>query len=170
MSEHPYASSPTPEPAAADITSFRDEYRFLSNFAFVKGGIRLGEMVGPTVEHLFQAAKTFDADQRASLLAIPHPGAVKQAGRRVTLRADWERVKLSVMAQLQASKYTQPELAVALLATGDARLVEGNHWCDTYWGVCTCRKHDGEGENWLGRILMIQRSFLVATAQRGPAA
>ena len=49
------------------------------------------------------------------------------------------------------------ELAGKLLNTGDAELVEGNHWGDRYWGVC-----DGEGQNKLGKLLMQVRGELRA--------
>jgi predicted NAD-dependent protein-ADP-ribosyltransferase YbiA (DUF1768 family) len=42
-----------------------------------------------------------------------------------------------------------------LLATDEADLVEGNHWNDTFWGVCR-----GVGQNWLGRILMDERASI----------
>lgn len=167
MSTHPFASLPSPEPVTAPIDHFRDEHRFLSNFWFVPGGIRLGDMAGPTVEHVFQAAKTLDPSQRADILATEKPGPAKRLGGRVSLRPDWEHVKLGVMARLQASKYAHADMAQQLLGTGDALLVEGNHWCDTFWGVCTCRTHERVGENWLGRILMIQRSFLNDAVMRG---
>ena len=41
------------------------------------------------------------------------------------------------------------------MATGDAELVEGNTWNDTYWGVC-----NGVGHNHLGKILMQVRQEL----------
>ena len=40
-------------------------------------------------------------------------------------------------------------MASRLINTGDAILIEGNTWGDTYWGVC-----DGVGENRLGKLLM----------------
>jgi predicted NAD-dependent protein-ADP-ribosyltransferase YbiA (DUF1768 family) len=40
-------------------------------------------------------------------------------------------------------------------ATGDRKLVEGNYWHDTFWGVC-----NGVGENYLGEILMHVRQEL----------
>lgn len=160
VSAHPYASLPTPQPQAAPIDHFRDEHRFLSNFWFVPGGISLGALTGATVEHVFQAAKTLDPAEQREVLGAPSPGKAKRLGAKVQLRPDWERVKLGVMARLQAAKYAQPEMARLLASTGDAQLIEGNHWCDTYWGVCTCQAHAAEGQNWLGRILMIQRSVL----------
>ena len=60
-------------------------------------------------------------------------------------------------------KFTDPALAAKLLATGEATLVEGNHWGDTFWGVC-----DGEGRNQLGEILMTVREEL-RTASAQPA-
>jgi len=52
-------------------------------------------------------------------------------------------------------KFKQPELKAKLLATGDAELIEGNHWGDIVWGVCR-----GKGENRLGKILMKVREEL----------
>lgn len=161
MSNHPYASLPTPARGAEPITQFRDEHRFLSNFWYAPG-IELAGVAGPTVEHVFQALKTHDPLERAAVLAATTPGRAKRIGRTVTLRPDWEDVKLGIMARLQGQKYTHnPELARQLLATGDAELVEGNHWCDTFYGRCTCTRHADEGQNWLGSILMILRSTLI---------
>lgn len=158
----PYESLPSPAALTPAITRFKDEHRFLSNFWFVPGGVSYDGMTGPTTEHVFQAAKTLVASERALILAASTPLSAKQLGRNVTLRPDWELVKIGVMASLQASKYSEPGLAAQMVATGDAELVEGNHWNDVFWGRCTCRTHDNEGANWLGRILMIQRSLLLA--------
>ncbi len=48
-----------------------------------------------------------------------------------------------------------PEMILSemLEATGDAELIEGNHWGDTFWGVC-----NGVGQNNLGKLLMAIRS------------
>jgi ribA/ribD-fused uncharacterized protein len=155
-------ATPTAPPQAEAITSFKATHNFLSNFWFVAQGIAYDQMTGPTVEHVFQAAKTLDPDERRAVLTARMPLDARRMGRTVTLRPDWEHMKLGVMAALIGSKFSDRRLAALLLATDDAKLVEGNHWCDTFWGVCDCRKHDNVGENWLGRILMIQRSFLRA--------
>jgi predicted NAD-dependent protein-ADP-ribosyltransferase YbiA (DUF1768 family) len=48
-----------------------------------------------------------------------------------------------------------PILLDRLAATGDAILVEQNHWHDNYYGDCVCdRCKDIPGQNRLGRILM----------------
>ncbi|WP_243013225.1 NADAR family protein [Cryobacterium zhongshanensis] len=158
----PYDSQPTPTNASVPITRFRDGNRFLSNFWFVPQGVSFDQMTGPTVEHVFQAAKTLDRHQRGAILNARTALEAKTLGQKVDLRPDWEFLKLGVMAALQGSKYSDPQLAALLIATDNAHLEEGNHWHDTFWGVCSCSAHDAVGENWLGRLLMIKRSLLLA--------
>ena len=60
------------------------------------------------------------------------------------------------MAYVLHLKFRQhPELGNLLIATGDAELIEGNIWRDTYWGVC-----NGVGKNRLGELLMQLRNEL----------
>jgi ribA/ribD-fused uncharacterized protein len=113
------------------ITSFRGRYRFLSNFALAT--VLLDGVPYPTVEHAFQAAKTSSRRQRQEILAADTPGRAKRLGRKVTLRDDWEEIKLKVMAGLVRQKFQDPILGQFLLETGDAELVEGNTWNDTDW-------------------------------------
>ena len=109
-----------------------------------------------TVEHAYVASKTLNERERARVRAEPDPYRAKRLGRQLTLRPDWDRIKLSVMETLVREKFTRhPELAVQLVATGTLELTERNHWRDTFWGVC-----DGRGENHLGRILMKVRAEL----------
>ena len=78
------------------------------------------------------------------------PSSAKALGRRVPLRSDWEEVKDFIMEAVCYAKFTQNEgLKEKLIATGDAKLVEGNTWNDIYWGMCK-----GKGQNKLGEILM----------------
>lgn len=132
------------------IEKFDGDYRFLSNFHPVP--IILDDVVYPTVENAFQAAKTLDKDMRLAFLFVS-PGTSKRLGRNVELRADWQDVKLSIMHDLLKQKFTLPDLRVSLLATGDATLIEGNDWDDIFWGVCR-----GVGENHLGKLLMQVRT------------
>lgn len=140
--------------APARIDSFQGEYRFLSNFwpaTVVYEGITYH-----TVEHAYQSAKTLDMSERRRIAALATPSAAKTAGRALAQRADWEAVKLRVMEDCVRYKFTHDaELRAKLLATGDAELIEGNTWNDTFWGVC-----EGKGENHLGMILMKVRGEL----------
>lgn len=142
------------------IDEFRGEYRFLSNF--YRAPIVCEGEVFPTVEHAYQCAKTLDAQERAHIMKANTPGVAKKRGRNVTVRPNWDEVKVDIMTYLVCEKFTQhPHLAEKLVATGDKWLVEGNDWGDTFWGVC-----NSEGENKLGRILMEVRTALGSKVNR----
>lgn len=136
------------------IEEFRGRHRFLSNFFPVDFGVVLddGETY-PTIEHAYQAAKTFSPAQRTLIRISETPGEAKRYGRKVTLRTDWDAVKDDIMLDLVRQKFANAQLRELLLDTGEAELVEGNDWGDTYWG-----KYAGVGQNKLGKILMRVRS------------
>lgn len=142
------------------ITSFRDRHAFLSNFSphptFMDGEDY------PSVEHAFQAAKTYDDQQRQQIRQARTPAQAKTLGRRATLRPDWEQVKYAIMLDLVRRKFKgDPDLQNRLLATGDRTLIEGNTWGDTIWGaVWNRKKARWEGNNLLGGILMKVRKEL----------
>lgn len=136
------------------IDSFRGAYRFLSNFwlaEVVYEGTRHA-----SVEHAYQAAKCLHRSEKEMVRAAATPGQAKRLARTVTVRFDWEEIRVGIMRDLVRLKFrAHADLAAMLVATGDARLVEGNTWGDTFWGECR-----GEGQNWLGRILMEVREEL----------
>ena len=130
------------------ISSFRDEYFFLSNFYPVE--IKLDGIVYPNAETAFQAQKTLDVEERRKFSMLKNPVQAKRLGRKVKLRDDWEEVKLDIMTEVVSQKFLQhPHLIEMLFQTGDEELVEGNKWGDRFWGVCK-----GKGKNHLGKILM----------------
>ena len=135
------------------ITSFTAANRFLSNF--YPSRVELDGEEYPTVEHAYQAAKTLDIAERMTIAQILTAGAAKHFGKSVTMRPDWEVIKLAVMEDLLRQKLTNVTLAARLIATGDDELIEGKTWGDTFWGVC-----NGVGENHLGKLLMKIRSEL----------
>lgn len=143
------------------IDSFHGEYDWLSNFSPVSS-IELDDIPGKSklyfssVEAAYQAAKTIVYSERLPF-RIMSPGQAKRAGKDVTLRADWYGVRLGIMANLCAQKFIKYPYEVLLLSTGTQKLVEGNNWNDTFWGVC-----DGKGRNELGKILMSIREGLVS--------
>ena len=137
------------------IEAFKGEYRFLSNFCPCK--IKLGNYIWPSAEHAYQAAKSLDEKEWDHIHSLPTAAAAKAKGAVLTLRPDWDGVKLSVMEQIVRAKFTQNvPLARALQDTFPHGLVEGNHWGDHYWGVCK-----GYGQNNLGKILMKVRAELL---------
>lgn len=136
------------------IGPFKGEYRFLSNF--YPAEVMFEEVLYPTVEHAYQAAKTLRTDMRLRIRDQATPGGAKREGREVVLREDWDYIKVDIMQDLVFKKFTtHSDLREKLLATGDAELVEINHWHDTFWGMC-----NKIGANRLGRILMKVRGDL----------
>lgn len=134
------------------ITSFDGQYRWLSNFS--PSLVVLDGVVYPTVEHAYQAAKTHPSLREPFKYGTP--GQAKRLGQRVTMRTDWEQVKVAVMRELIQKKFLpHTMLGDKLLATGNAELIEGNTWGDRFWGVC-----GGVGMNKLGILLMEQREYL----------
>jgi predicted NAD-dependent protein-ADP-ribosyltransferase YbiA (DUF1768 family) len=81
----------------------------------------------------------------------------KRYGKIVVMRPDWNDVRLAIMEDLVRQKFLTSSMERLLLSTGDAELIEGNYWGDTFWGVCR-----GVGENHLGKILMKIREELKA--------
>lgn len=132
---------------------FRGEFAFLSNFSPAR--VFLDSMEFPTVENAYMAAKTLNPLERAMFQKLS-PADAKRMGRKVRLRPDWDKIKLVVMYRLLQQKFNLPEYKKKLLDTGTIQLVEENTWGDKYWGVC-----NGEGQNYLGRLLMKIRAELV---------
>lgn len=133
------------------INRFRGDYYFLSNFHPAK--IEYNGLVYGSAEAAFQAQK---CPERASEFCHLGPKSAKALGSRVELRKDWEDVKIRIMFSILLCKFTQnPDLKEMLLNTGDAVLIEGNTWGDTYWGACR-----GTGKNILGRLLMTARKAI----------
>ncbi len=130
------------------IENFRGKYNFLSNFSGHR--VKYDGVTWETSEHAYQAAKTHDKDEKTMIQLCLTPGASKKAGKKITLRDDWDQVKLGIMDRIVHSKFAgNSSLTRKLLATEDAEIIEGNSWGDSYWGVC-----EGKGQNNLGKILM----------------
>lgn len=153
------------------ITKFRGKYRFLSNFWPAE--VTLDGKLYSTTEAAYQASKTTDEAVRETIRAAESPGDAKKLGRAILfgqVRGDWDKVKLRVMRDLLEQKFAPgSELAALLIATGDAPIVEGNFWHDTFWGTCSCKNHEGVGANHLGNILMDLRARLRASCKTGGA-
>lgn len=138
-----------------DITSFKGNYDFLSNFyeaSVVYDGLTYGNN-----EAAYQAQKCCTIEERIPFTQY-RSGQAKREGRKVKLRSDWEEVKVSLMKEIVRAKFTQnPDLSNKLLMTGDRMIIEGNTWHDVFWGVDI---KTGVGENHLGKILMDIREEL----------
>jgi ribA/ribD-fused uncharacterized protein len=146
------------------ITSFQENHRFLSNFwpcyIYWEG------FVHPTLEHAYAASKTDDASVKMRIRSCTTPGEAKEylATHNMQASVSWTiQKKLLVMEELLFLKFggKDPLLTRALMETGNAELIEGNTWDDTFWGVC-----NGTGENHLGKLLMKVRASLFEEKER----
>lgn len=145
------------------IVRFAGQFHFLSNFYWHPFRYN-GEMFN-TSEHAFQSRKATNEQDRQSIKSCPSPGQAKQYARRLPCRPDWEDVKVDIMKDILRAKFSiwNPDqvsrnpLAIRLIQTGDADLIEGNSWGDTFWGQSPV----GNGENMLGKLLMKVRSEIM---------
>jgi ribA/ribD-fused uncharacterized protein len=159
-------------PIPMNHVEFRGELEFLSNFTAADHELTLNIsndswqhmcISSHSVEHLFQAAKATRREDIDRILDTATPGQAKRIGGSIVKRDDWEAVRFDIMVSLLEQKFAPgTRLAGLLLATGTRELIEWNIWHDTTWGRCTCIGHSGDGDNLLGRALMLVRSRLQA--------
>lgn len=154
------------------ILAFRGEYYYLSNFSDFP--ILYRGQLWPTSEHLFQGLKTLIPSFRETIRLARTPSEAKKYGRyRMVnvegvqykmLRPDWDEVKIEVMKHVIDLKFNQhKDIANKLMATNEKILIEGNTWCDNFWGICNCKKCTDKTIprlNMLGIILMTKRQML----------
>ena len=141
------------------INSFTNEYYFLSNYSdskFVYNGIPY-----KNAESAFQSQKCANKEDRKQFSTLTSTEA-KKLGRKISLRKDWEQIKVEQMRQIVSVKFRQnSDLSEKLINTGNEYLEEGNTWGDRIWWTV-----DGKGANLLGQILMELRNELILEKNR----
>jgi hypothetical protein len=123
-----------------------------------KWGFYLDDAEWPSTEHYYHAMKFEDPAIREEIRQASHPMDVAKLAKHYQkqIRKDWEKIKQTVMTRGTYIKCrTHPEVASALLDTGDKKIVENSQY-DYYWG---CGR-DGRGHNTYGKILMDIREKL----------
>lgn len=132
------------------IKEFQGDYRWLSNFATVQ--IEYQGITYPSVEHAFVAAKSLDTEWRLKCSnPNAHPAEIKELGKTVKLRSDWNDIDEDVMYELLDLKFNKEPFKTKLLETKNEYIQEGNWWSGKRWGFCL---KTNEGENLLGEIIM----------------
>jgi ribA/ribD-fused uncharacterized protein len=115
--------------------------------------ITVGNVVYPSVEHAYQAAKFKDAGIKQAIADASSVREARDIGRNNQLRDDWDEVRSSVMESLVRQKFTNHAvLGERLAKTGNADIVMEGY--DEFWGT----GRSGNGENTLGEILETVRS------------
>lgn len=142
------------------INDFSGDYRFLSNF--YQCPFEYKGLTYPNAEAAFQAQKCATEEEKIKYTTTKNPVVAKRMGKKEPgVPSNWDEICYGIMKDILTAKFTIPELREKLKATGDATLIEGNHWHDNRWGKCTCdRCQNKDGQNWLGKILMEVRDSL----------
>ncbi|KAG8380317.1 hypothetical protein BUALT_Bualt06G0003100 [Buddleja alternifolia] len=172
------AIDPTVSPYEASIIFFYktwDPYGAFSNFSLHPFQMPDGNgdyYSWPSVEHYYQAHKFVGLDDPVAKSCLEQiknaksPEEAARLGRRTQrqrpdlVRSDWESVKTDIMYRALKCKFlTYPNLTSMLLSTVGSVLVEASPH-DLFWGG----GRDGEGLNYLGRLLMKLRSELMANS------
>ncbi|GMN26089.1 hypothetical protein TIFTF001_001174 [Ficus carica] len=177
--EETYAIDPTVTQYESKIIFFYkawDLYGALSNFS--PHPIQMPDENGDystwlSVEHYYQAHKFVGVDDPlaqecvAKIKSAKSPEEAARLGRSMQrkrpdlIRSDWESAKIDVMYRALKCKFSiYPHLNSMLLSTTGSVLVEASPH-DLFWGG----GRDGEGLNYLGRLLMQLRSEFLGESQ-----
>jgi len=129
-----------------------ERFKF-SNFRYFERPVRVEGLIYATPEALYQSRKTLDHAERKRIAEARLPNEAKWFGRRVTLRQDWNDIKIEVMKWVQTLRFEQPKAKLELMSyVGE--LVEYNWWHDNFWGYCVCEKCKSKAKhNHLGNII-----------------
>lgn len=149
---------PFPDGTITNFSPNSDNYIYSNFYPYA---VMYEDITYPSNEHAYQASKGLDIEMRMSIMRCGTAAAAKKAGQNIKLRPDWDVIKLQVMKDLVQLKFAPGGgPAAVLLASGNVHLIEGNYWHDLYWGQCFCKRHNWEGNNQLGRLIMDQRTEL----------
>ncbi|KAI4350171.1 hypothetical protein L6164_010680 [Bauhinia variegata] len=167
-----FAVDPTVSPYESSIIFFYktwDPYGAFSNFS--PHPIQMPDGSGDyvtwlSVEHYYQAHKFVGVNDPLAQKCVERiksaksPEEAARIGRSMQrqqphlIRSDWDNIKIDVMYKALKSKFSiYPHLNCMLVSTAGSVLVEASPH-DLFWGG----GRDGEGLNYLGRLLMQLRS------------
>jgi predicted NAD-dependent protein-ADP-ribosyltransferase YbiA (DUF1768 family) len=112
-----------------------------------------------SVLHGYWALAAAGASDRSRIREAQSGREAQDRGGRATQRSDWPNVRIAVMTGLLRAKFSQhPELAEILLSTGDATISYTGFSDSPFWRDVS----DSRGRNWMGRLLELTRSELIA--------
>ncbi len=114
--------------------------------------LRYQGMIFLTVENFYQAMKTTDIAERQKIAQM-NPYEAKKYARLISLRQDWDEIKLDVMEYILRHKFAPNTTWYEKLMSFEGDIVESNNWHDNYWGSCICERCGNNGLNHLGKIL-----------------
>lgn len=108
------------------------------------------------VEAPYQSRKTLVEAEQLEIWRAKTPREARDLGQKVTMRPDWDKMKVDVMYECCLAKFLQHhDLRKELMKTDPETLVEDSP-IDSFWGCGL----DGTGQNNLGKVLMRVRKEL----------
>ena len=143
--------------------SFRGELGFLSNMYTTP--LFTNNTWFYSAEAAYQYFKTTDKSVRYMLSKLNGSQAKRFfKDNSAYIRPDWFDIRDKVMLAVLFKKFTQnPNLQQLLIDVDPKKLIEVNYWHDTYWGVCVCKRCNGNGKNVLGQQLAAVQEALKQT-------
>ena len=138
-----------------DITEFRGEFSWLSNFFPVQ--IEYEGLTYPSVENAYQAGKLINKKDREMFIDIT-PGKAKKLWRNYPTYNLTEEFRLNLMYQLLSIKFNQEPFKSLLIATDNCNIIEKSYWNDMFFGYCL---KTNQGKNHLGQMIMNIREKLL---------
>jgi ribA/ribD-fused uncharacterized protein len=134
--------------------SSKEPYGYMNNYK--KSPMFIYGRWWKNVESAYQAQKTFDPDEYHKIWMAKHPKEARDLGQLVTVRPDWDQIKVSVMYECVLNKFIQNRIfREKLFSTGEEDIAEDSP-IDSFWGLGPA----GNGLNHLGKILVKVRSVL----------
>ncbi len=134
------------------------EFGFLSNLFPAEIWLEMRRFT--CSEYAYQYGKPNNKDVAEWLVSAPKPHLCAAAAHSLfvfDVKPDWSKTKVERMTRVLRAKFLQNlDLAVKLLETGDAILIEQSNM-DAYWGI----GKKGNGQNMLGKLLMQVRGELM---------
>jgi predicted NAD-dependent protein-ADP-ribosyltransferase YbiA (DUF1768 family) len=117
--------------------------------------ITVGGVSYASAVHAYWSLATTDEAAHREIRNAKSPMIVESAVGKAPLRQGWPHLRTTAMHTVLRAKFEQhPELADILVATGDARI--DYNLDSAYWSGGSA------GRNWLGRLLELVRSEIVA--------
>ena len=96
------------------IIEFQNQYFWLSNF--FPTPVVMDGYTFPASENAFMSGKSEDKTWKEFCTTETNPGAMKQAGRRVKLIANWDVIRIEAMRKALEAKFSDPVLKAKLIA------------------------------------------------------
>ena len=140
------------------VKAFSGDLDFLSNM--YNCPMIVNRVSYSSLESAFQSFKEIDKTKRIKFANMNgYQAKAYWKNNRDAVRPDWTAIRLEVMRRLLYIKFSDLDLIMRLLNTGEMELVETNFWHDGYWGACGCPRCGSKGNNNLGKLLMEVRDF-----------